>query len=144
MVVDHRAQVEELVADYRRSREQLASVQRALAAVRESATSQDGTVTATVDAQGTLTGLVIKDAAYLSYRPAELAGLIVRTTAAAATRATRSASEIIAAVLPAGTDPSALLRGTADLPAAQLRPATPDAEDSFEDQTWLPDPRRHR
>jgi DNA-binding protein YbaB len=144
VVADHRAQVDELVADYRRSREQLAAVQRALAAIRESATSEDGSVTATVGVRGTLTGLVITHAAYRSHRPAELADLIVRTTAAAATRATRSASDIIAAVLPSATDPSALLQGTADLQAGELQPATPDPDEGFEEHTWLPNPRRHR
>jgi hypothetical protein len=136
--VDHRAQVEELLADYRRSRDQLASVHRALASVSESVRSEDGAVTATVGPQGTLTGLVIDESAYRRYRPAELADLIVRTASAAAARATRAAGELVAPVLPPGTDPEALLRGTADLTPAELRSAPPaPADESFEERSWM-------
>ncbi|HEV2784647.1 MAG TPA: YbaB/EbfC family nucleoid-associated protein, partial [Actinophytocola sp.] len=100
MTVDHRAQVEELLADYQRSREQLAAVHRALASVSASASSEDGAVTATVGPRGSLTGLVIDESAYRRYRPAELADLIVRTAAAAAGQAARSATELVAPVLP--------------------------------------------
>lgn len=139
MVADHRAQVEDLLAGYRRSREQLGEVQRSLATVRETVTSDDGLVAVTVSASGTLVGLAIHDDAYRVLRPADLAGLIVGTTAEATARATRQAGEVLAPVLPTDTDPDALLRGTADLSAAELTPA-PEPEspdDSFEDQTWM-------
>jgi DNA-binding protein YbaB len=135
---DHRAQVEELLAEYRRSREQLASVHHALAALTESASSDDGAVRATVGQRGTLTALVIDDSAYRRYRPAELADLIVRTTAAAAAKAARAASEVVAPVLPPGSDPEALLRGTADLAPAELRPVSQQpVEENFEERTWM-------
>lgn len=137
-MADHRAQVEDLLADYRRSREHLASVQHALAAVRESVTSEDGTVTATVSSAGVLTKLRITEAAYQRYTPKQLGKVIVRVTAAAAALAARSAGQVIAPALPAGTDPDVLLRGTADLTAAELRPPLrSDAEDSFENVTWM-------
>lgn len=137
-MTDHRAQVEELLADYRRSREQLAAVHRALAAVSESASSEDGAVTATVGPQGALTALVIEDTAYRRYRPDELADLIVRVTSAASAKAGRAAGEVVAPVLPPGADPEALLRGTADLTPAEIQPPAPPAvEDSFENRTWM-------
>ncbi|GDY31355.1 YbaB/EbfC family nucleoid-associated protein [Gandjariella thermophila] len=148
MTTDHRAQVEELLADYRRSREQLASVHRTLASISESVTSDDGLVTATVGPQGTLTGLTIADAAYQRHRPAELAGLVVRTANAAAARAAERAHRALADVLPAETDPEALLRGRADLvgeeivPPARPAPAEADDEPSFEQQSWLQGPMR--
>ncbi|WP_285501829.1 YbaB/EbfC family nucleoid-associated protein [Actinokineospora sp. NBRC 105648] len=145
MVADHRAQVEDLLADYRRSRDQLAEVHRALAAISESATSPCGLVTATVSAQGALTGLDLHEDAYRVHRPDELAAIIVRTTAAADALAARAAGHAVAPVLPTGTDPGALLRGTADLSPAELVPPRPAAEEeSFENLTWLePDsPRR--
>ena len=49
MPTDHRDEVAQLMADYRRGREQLASVQQALRSIAESVTSADGLVTATVD-----------------------------------------------------------------------------------------------
>jgi DNA-binding protein YbaB len=136
VTADHRAQVDDLLADYRRSRDQLASVHQRLASISESATSPDGLVTVTVGSAGTLSGLTIADAAYRQYRPADLAAMIVTTTAAAADRAAKLATEVVAPVLPAGTDPDALLRGTADLSPAELVPAAP-VEESFENRSWL-------
>ncbi len=143
MVADHRAQVDELLADYRRGRDQLAGVHRALAALSASATSACGLITVTVSAQGALTALTIDDAAYRVHRPAALAGVIVRTTSAAVATANRAASEIVAPVLGPGGDPDALLRGTADLTPAEFAPPRPrvDQDEDFEDKSWLEDGR---
>jgi DNA-binding protein YbaB len=138
VTVDHRAQVDDLLADYRRSRDQLASVHHRLASISETASSPDGLVTVTVGSGGTLTGLTIADGAYRQHRPADLAAMIVATTEAAVGRAAKLATEVIVPVLPAGTDPEALLRGTADLTPAELVPPAPaSADDSFETRTWL-------
>lgn len=139
MVADHRAQVDELLADYRRSREQLASVHRDLAAVRGEATSKDGLVRATVSAHGVLSALNIAEAAYEEHRPAQLAALIVATAAAAAAEASKAAGTVLSPVLPADTDPEALLAGTADLTAAERtpEPAAVEQEESLEDVTWM-------
>ncbi|WP_236795746.1 YbaB/EbfC family nucleoid-associated protein [Amycolatopsis sp. GM8] len=135
---EHRAQVEELLADYRRSREQLASVQQELSAVTASASDPDRVITAIVGPRGTLTKLDISDEAYRRYRPAQLAEQIVRVTAAATVRALGDAAEIMAPALPAGTDPQALLLGTADLaPAEVSRPRHALEEDSYEDENWV-------
>jgi DNA-binding protein YbaB len=139
-MADHRAQVEDLLAGYRRSREQLGDVQRQLASVRETVTSDDGLIAVTVSAQGALVGLVIADSAYRELPPADLAATIVRTTATATARVTRAASEVLAPVLPPDTDPEALLRGTADLSAEELKPTRADAverDETFEDRTWM-------
>jgi DNA-binding protein YbaB len=145
---DHRAQVDELLADYRRSRDQLASVQRDLSKVSGSATSPDGSVTAVVDAKGTLTDLELADGAY-RLRPTQLAQLILRTTREAVAKAAEGTYRTLSPVLPAGTDPEALLRGTADLRPDEIgaeeieppepprrRPAVDDDED-FEQRDWL-------
>lgn len=139
MVADHRAQVEDLLAGYRRSREQLGAVQRSLATVRETVTSDDGQVSVTVSASGTLVALAINDDAYRVLRPGDLAALIVRTTAEATARVTRQASEVLAPVLPADTDPDALLRGTADLSDDELtpKPARESLDETFENETWM-------
>ncbi len=137
MEADHRAQVEELLAGYRRSREQLGAVHRKLAAVQASATSADGLVTVTVGADGRLAELVIVDSAYRKLRPHELAATIVALSAAAAAKVSRAAGEVIAPVLPPDTDPEALLRGTADLTPAELKPEPPDADETFEDLSWM-------
>jgi len=141
VVADHRAQVEEMLADYRRSRETLASVHRDLAAVRGQASSPDGLVRATVSAQGVLTALDIAESAYDEHRPAQLAALIVAATEAAAEQAAHAAGTVLAPVLPADTDPEALLAGTADLTAQERTPKPPakaqDAEESLEDVVWM-------
>jgi DNA-binding protein YbaB len=139
VVVDHRAQVEELLADYRRSREQLGSMQKALAAITESVTSDDGLVTVTVGAQGTLTGLTISDHAYQRLRPSELARLIVHTAGTAAARSANTAHRTVSPLLPQATDPAALLAGRADLRMEEITPDRPaeDDDESYEDRSWL-------
>ncbi|CCH34888.1 YbaB/EbfC family nucleoid-associated protein [Actinosynnema sp. NPDC047251] len=142
MTTDHRAQVDELLADYRRSRDQLASVHRDLAGITAAATSPDGTVTATVGAQGTLTDLELTDAAY-RLRPAQLAQVILRTTQEAAAKAAERTYRTLGPVLPAGTDPEALVRGTADLrpdeiaPPPAKRPRVVEDDEDFEQRDWL-------
>ncbi|HJQ45760.1 MAG TPA: YbaB/EbfC family nucleoid-associated protein [Amycolatopsis sp.] len=139
-MTEHRAQVEELLAGYRRSRDQLAAVHRELSSVTASASDADGLITATVGPRGTLTNLVIADSAYRRYRPAELAEQIVRVTGAATVRALARAGEVLAPALPSETDPQALLLGTADLEAREIAPPQrkPQVdEDSYEDQNWI-------
>jgi DNA-binding protein YbaB len=151
VTTNHRDEVAQLLADYRRSREQLASVQRTLLSITESASSPDGLITATVDSAGTLTKLLIAEDAYRRYRPADLAETVVRVTKQAAARAGERARQALAPVLPADADPGAVLNGTADLtpaeidpqPAVAARPAraatTPshDDDDSYEETTWM-------
>ncbi|HEY4020028.1 MAG TPA: YbaB/EbfC family nucleoid-associated protein [Pseudonocardiaceae bacterium] len=149
-MASHSDQVEAMLADYRRTREQLADVHKALLAVKESITNPDGLVTATVGPQGNLLNLVISDAAYQHYRATELAKEVVRTTAAAAARAADRAGAILRRVLPADSDPAALLAGRADLQPAEIepeqenpptppRPSRPPSEDDvdYEEQTWM-------
>jgi DNA-binding protein YbaB len=145
-VDDHRAQVEELLADYRRSREQLASVQRELAAVSGRASSPDGTVTATVGSGGKLTALELSELAYRRHRPEQLAELIVQTVAAAAASAAEDTYQTLSTVLPASADPAALVAGTADLKPAEYEPQVAqqpvrrrvvDDEDNEQRESWL-------
>ncbi|EIE97604.1 YbaB/EbfC family nucleoid-associated protein [Saccharomonospora glauca] len=140
-MTEYRAQVEELLADYRRSREQLADVHRRLAQVSASAQSADGMVTATVGARGELTDLVLDSEAYTRYRPSELAAHIVRAAREAAAEAFCGAEEIMAAALGRDVDPGALLSGTADLTASELavEEAADESDETFEDQNWLDD-----
>ena len=145
MATDHQAEVERLLAEYRRSREELASVHRKLAAISVSETSQDGTVTATVGAQGTLTELDITMDAYRRYPPHDLAALIVQLTTAAAGQAATMAQRVLEPVLPAGVDPDAVFAGTADLRPDEIAPAgAADGDDSLSEKTWLEHAHRGR
>lgn len=147
---DYQDQVDELLADYRRSREQLASVHQELSAIRESAMSADRAVTATVGPQGTLVDLAMTEDAFQRHTPAALAKLVVRTTTAAADRAAERAQQALAPVLGSDTDPAAVLGGRADLTEAEIAPPEPepapaarsprrehDEDDGFENRSWL-------
>ena len=147
MSTNHRDEVAELLADYRRSREQLASVQRALLSIAESASSPDGLIKATVDSAGILSGLVVDEDAYRRYRPAELADAVLRATRAAAVRAGERARDALAPVLPADVDPAAVLAGRADLTPEEIEPQPPaaprtmrrtrDDDETYEETTWM-------
>lgn len=144
-MTNHQAEVERLLVEYRRSREQLAAVCGSLAAIAVSRTSSDGTVTATVGAQGALTGLRIEPDAYRRYSPADLAVLIVSLAMAAAEQAAASAQRVVEPVLPPGADPAAVLAGTADLrPYEIVAPVPRDADDSLDGRSWLEHPHRGR
>lgn len=130
---EHSAQVEALLVDYRRSREALTSVRRELAAVRATATSSDGLVTAAAGAHGGLLELTIAESAYTRYRPAELSAVIVRTTAAAGKQAAEQASQVLAPVLPDGGDPELLLPD-APKPAAPQRGSRSGGADTRDDE----------
>lgn len=148
---DYQAQVDELMAEYRRSRDQLAEVHQQLGAIRETVTSPDRTVTATVGPHGGLVDLTLSEDAYRRHAPAALANLVVQTTADAAGRAAGRAEQALAPVLPADADPAAVLAGRADLSEAEVAPpesAVPagprpasrrreDVDDGFEDHSWL-------
>ncbi|MGW0519000.1 MULTISPECIES: YbaB/EbfC family nucleoid-associated protein [unclassified Crossiella] len=137
MPTDHKAQVAELIADYRRSRDQLGTVQRAFREVRESASSEDGVVTVTVGPRGTLLDLRITEQAYQRYRAAELAALVLEVTAAAAELAAASAQRALAPLLPADADPQAVLDGSGDLTTGELNLRARQADEDFEQQNWL-------
>ncbi|MEV4319319.1 YbaB/EbfC family nucleoid-associated protein [Actinocrispum sp. NPDC049592] len=143
MASDHQAQVDELLADYRRSRDQLAGMQQSLSAIRESVTSPDGLVKATVGPGGALLDLVIADAAYVRVSPSDLAKSIVRTVASASAKAAETANRTVSPLLPVQTDPAALLAGRADLTAAELAPPVQRFDDeSYEDLSWMDRPGR--
>ena len=131
----------QLLADYRRSREQLASVHQALQSITESASSPDGLITASVDSAGTLSGLKIADDAYRSYRPAELADAVLRATRSAAVRAGERARRPWRRSC-RDADPAAVLSGTADLTPEEIRPPAPartrpDDDETYEETTWM-------
>ncbi|MGH3520650.1 MAG: YbaB/EbfC family nucleoid-associated protein [Haloechinothrix sp.] len=147
-MTDHRARVDELLAGYRRSREHLADTHRELSAISATVSSADGSVTVTVGPRGTVTDLTLSDDAYRTYRPPELAKEIVRLTAMATVRALSDAGEVLAPALPAGTDPQALLLGTADLDPVEIAPESSgqapgdpgaDEDEDFESASWLTD-----
>lgn len=149
MMTDHQAEVERLLAEYRRSREQLGAVHRELAAITVSRTSQDNSITVTVGPQGTLTGLDISEDAYHRYRAYELAAAIVELVTEAAVQAAAMAQKVLEPVLPRTADPKAVLAGTADLRPEEIVPvqangATEDDDESLDQRSWLEQAREGR
>jgi hypothetical protein len=139
---DHRAEVEELLADYRHSRDRLEQTHRELAAVTAEATNPDGTVRVVVGHRGVLREVVLADDVYRRLRPAELAATIVRLTGQAAATAAARAAEVLAAVLPSGTDPELLL-GEVAAPEPEAEPdqrsrsAYDTSEEDLSQSSWL-------
>ncbi|NYH79359.1 DNA-binding protein YbaB [Actinopolyspora biskrensis] len=111
MAVEDRARVEELVAEYRRSRERTSALRGELESMEETVTSERGAVSVTVGSGGSLRDLRLSEQAYQQHRPAELAELIVRLSGTAADRVARRAEAAVTEVLPAGADPAALCGG---------------------------------
>lgn len=149
-MTDHRARVDDLLAEYRRSREHLATVHQRLGEISATASNADTSVTVTVGPRGSVTGLSLSDDAFRRYRPSELADEIVRLAASASERALVDASNVLAPALPAGTDPQALLLGTADLGPAALAPVAAERassvegeeDEDFESTNWVAEGRR--
>lgn len=151
-MTDHRARVDDLLAEYRRSREHLATVHQRLGEISATASNADSSITVTVGPRGSVTAMSISDEAFQRYRPSELAAEIVRLAASASDRALVDASNVLAPALPAGTDPQALLLGTADLDPAELAPAAAESassaemeseeDEDFESTNWVAEGRR--
>lgn len=158
MPSDHAAEVDELMAEYRRSREQLASVQRELSAITETARSGDDAVRVTVGPQGALRDLTITEDAYRRLRPSQLAATIVELADTATRACAARVERVLAPVLPARADPQAIVEGRADLDRAEVRPAAgtvspaqdasardkaapgdPSGEEIYDQVSWLVD-----
>lgn len=140
MATDYRAQVEELVAGYRRSRERLAETGQQLAAITETARSEAGSIKVTVGAQGVLRDLVLSESAYSRNTPSQLSAAIVELTGRAAREAAAHAARLLAPVLPPGADPEAVLAGGADLTAPRSGPrraVAPEEDEDFSAGEWL-------
>ncbi|MPY77460.1 MAG: YbaB/EbfC family DNA-binding protein [Actinophytocola sp.] len=145
-MTDHRAQVDELLADYARSRELLATAHQRLAAITATERSADGAIAVTVGSRGTLTGLTLSDDVFHAHRPSELANEILRLASSASQRALAEAADVLAPTLPADVDPKATLLGTADLTPDEVAPEpTPrddPEDDDFAATNWLAEGRR--
>lgn len=132
---DHRAEVDELLADYRNSKERLEETHRALTAVSAEARASDGAVRVVVGHQGTLREVVLADDVYRRLRPAELAATIVRLSGQAAATAAARSAEILADVLPPGSDPETLL-GEVPKPEPEPRTARRTSDDDADDEDY--------
>ena len=88
-----RARFDEVASQYRRLRSGLDDLQQQLGALRVSATSRDGTVTATVDSRGHLVDLKL--------RKSPSAAVVLSTVRAATEQSSAQVRDLMSAVLPA-------------------------------------------
>jgi DNA-binding protein YbaB len=98
-----RARFDDVAGQYRRLRSGLDDLQRELTELRVSATSRDGSVTATVDSRGHLVDLKLHKAATLDKT-------ILSTVQAATDAAMARVQELMAATLPRDSGAAAFVR----------------------------------
>ncbi|WP_139235145.1 YbaB/EbfC family nucleoid-associated protein [Actinopolyspora lacussalsi] len=158
-MTDHRTQVEEMIADYRRSSQRLSEVDEELASIEETAGDERGDVSVTVGSGGALRRVWLAEQVYRTHSPDELGRLIVRLSATATARIAERTDAVLATVLPSGSDPAALRVDSATSAAAassvtgvsvpngsgvadngpRNSAAEPEQDESLEPRSWLRD-----
>jgi hypothetical protein len=128
-------QIEDLLAQYRRQREEAVETRRRINATTSTATAPRQTAKVTVGAQGEVTALEFPTGAYRRMAPKELADVLLTTIQQARSEALKSVDAIISAQLPPGITLSNLLQGQVD-PTAFLpeEPVMPEAAYDAADQ----------
>jgi DNA-binding protein YbaB len=125
-----KARLGELLDEFDRVRKNLDAAQARMRTMRGTARSADGTVTATVDFRGNLTGLELTPRAYSRYSPSLLAEEILRLTNEARAQVTAEMGEVMAPFLPQGVEYPDLMAGTAD--TSQLSFPAPLTNENFD------------
>lgn len=92
----------EVQGQYERMRAGLGDLQRQLARLQVTVTSDDELVTATVDSRGQLTALVLSPRAYRETDPRDLAATITTTVRRASAQATDQVTSLMSDYLPQG------------------------------------------
>lgn len=105
-----RARFDDVYGQYNRLRSGLDDIQRELAELQVTATSEDGLLQATVGARGQLTGLRIDRKVYRELDEEQLGRAIVATVQTAAARTTEQVQELMAGFLPPDSGPLQFLR----------------------------------
>lgn len=114
MCADHRTRVDELLADYRRSRDQLEQVQHELSEMSETARDERESIAVTVGSDGVPCDVRLSREINRHYAPDDLAAEIVRLSRLAADRIAERSEAALAPLLPSDVDPSAMRQGRAD------------------------------
>ncbi len=96
-----RARFDDVFGQYQRLRSGLDEIQERLAEMRVEARSEDGLITATVDARGQLTDLRLDRRVYRETDPDRLSRAILTTVREATARAGDDVRELMTAYLPA-------------------------------------------
>ncbi|MEW2168008.1 YbaB/EbfC family nucleoid-associated protein [Streptomyces sp. NPDC007084] len=127
-------QIEGLLEQYRRQREEAAETRRRINATTSTATAPRQTVKVTVGAQGEVTAIEFPTGAYRRMAPKELAEVLLATIRQARSEALDGVAGVLAGELPPGVTVADLLQGRVD-PAALLPedPAMPDSVRDYVD-----------
>ncbi|MFD7794962.1 YbaB/EbfC family nucleoid-associated protein [Streptomyces sp. NPDC059759] len=124
-------QIEDLLEQYRRQREQAAETRRRINATTSTATAPRQTVKVTVGAQGEVTAIEFPTGAYRRMAPKELADVLLATIQQARSEALDGVAGVLAGELPPGVTVADLLQGRVD--PTVLLPEDPAMPDSVRD-----------
>ncbi|MER7645354.1 YbaB/EbfC family nucleoid-associated protein [Streptomyces sp. NPDC126522] len=124
-------QIEDLLDQYRRQRDEAAETRRRINETTSTVTAPRQTVKITVGAQGEVTAIEFPTGAYRRMAPKELADVLLTTLRQARAEALERVAGVLADRLPPGVTVPDLLQGRVD-PAAVL-PADPAMPDSVRD-----------
>ncbi|WP_341719128.1 YbaB/EbfC family nucleoid-associated protein [Micromonospora sp. FIMYZ51] len=105
-----RARFDEVFGQYQQLRSGLDELQARLAELRVTERSEDGQVTATVNARGELVSVELASAIYRDRDPRALSTKITATVRRASAAATAATQELVAGYLPAGSGTADFLR----------------------------------
>ncbi|MCS0606299.1 YbaB/EbfC family nucleoid-associated protein [Streptomyces sp. LP11] len=124
-------QIEDLLDQYRRQRDEAAETRRRINETTSTVTAARQTVRITVGAQGDVTAIEFPTGAYRRMAPKELADVLLTTLRQARSEALEGVAAVLADRLPSGVTVPDLLRGQVD-PGAVL-PEDPVMPDSVRD-----------
>ncbi|WP_328931020.1 MULTISPECIES: YbaB/EbfC family nucleoid-associated protein [unclassified Streptomyces] len=127
-------QIEDLLDQYRRQRDEAAETRRRINETTSTVTAPRQTVKITVGAQGEVTAIEFPTGAYRRMAPKELADVLLTTLRQARAEALEGVAGVLADRLPPGVTVPDLLQGRVD-PAAVLPedPAMPDSVRDYVD-----------
>lgn len=124
-------EIEELLGQYRKQREEIADMQRQLAETTATVTAPKQVVKVTVGAQGEVSAIEFPTSAFRRMPPKELADTLLTTIQQARAKALEKTAELVSARLPAGVAMADLLQGKAN--PMDLLPEDPTMPDSVRD-----------
>ncbi|MEU5309375.1 YbaB/EbfC family nucleoid-associated protein [Streptomyces sp. NPDC021562] len=127
-------QIEDLLEQYRRQRDEAAETRRRINETTATVTAPRQTVKITVGAQGDVTAIEFPTGAYRRMAPKELADVLLTTLRQARAEALEGVTGVLSGQLPPGVTVPDLLQGRVD-PAAVLPedPAMPDSVRDYVD-----------
>jgi DNA-binding protein YbaB len=114
MTTPYDQQIEELLDQYRKQREEIAETRRQLDESTATVTAPKQVVKVTVGAQGEVRAIEFPTAAFRRMPPKELANTLLTTIQQARVKALEKTGELVSTRLPAGVTMADLLQGKAN------------------------------